>query len=63
MGSRRLSKLTPALRPEAPLELPALTELQLDVGEPFLRTLWDMTLLQTAENGWSVEKNAYARCA
>lgn len=44
MGSRRLSKLTPALRPEAPLELPPLTELQLDVGEPFLRTLWDMTL-------------------
>lgn len=44
MGSRRLSKLTPALRPEAPLELPLLTELKLDVGEPFLRTLWDMTL-------------------
>lgn len=44
MGSRRFSKLTPALRPEAPLELPPLTELQLDVGEPLLRTLWDMTL-------------------
>lgn len=50
MGSRRLSKLTPALRPEAPLALPPLTELQLDVGEPFLRTLWDMTLTSQTQN-------------
>lgn len=40
MGSRRPSKLTPAaLIPGDPLGLPAVAPLQLDVGDPFLRTL------------------------
>lgn len=40
MGSRRPSKPPPAaLIPGGPLGLPAVTPLQLDVGDPFLRTL------------------------
>lgn len=39
MGSRRPSELTPAaLIPGDPLGLTAVTPLQLDVGDPFLRT-------------------------
>lgn len=39
MGSRRPCELTPAaLIPGDPLGLPAVTPLQLDVGDPFLRT-------------------------